>query len=102
MGLFDKEKKKKADFSNVQSGSSTNAPKSAPGKAMDPASQRTSESTTYTVRKGDTLSAIAQRTYGDANEWRRIYEANRDSIDNPDLIHPGQELNIPRDERGSR
>jgi nucleoid-associated protein YgaU len=51
---------------------------------------------TYTVKKGDSLSKIAKRTYGDAQQWRRIYEANREIIgDNPDLIHPGQALKLP-------
>ena len=91
MGLFDKDKKK-ADFSDVQSGSSTTAPKQA-----DAAAGRH----TYTVQKGDTLSAIAKREYGDANEWKRIYEANRDTVKDPDLIHPGQQLTIPaRTEQG--
>ncbi|REJ75752.1 MAG: LysM peptidoglycan-binding domain-containing protein [Acidobacteria bacterium] len=48
--------------------------------------------TTYTVQSGDTLSAIGQK-YGVA--WRDIFEANRDILDNPDLIKPGQELKIP-------
>jgi nucleoid-associated protein YgaU len=56
---------------------------------------RAASANTYTVKKGDTLSAIAQREYGDANEWRRIYESNRDKIDDPDLIHPGQQLTLP-------
>jgi nucleoid-associated protein YgaU len=50
---------------------------------------------TYTAVKGDSLSKIAKREYGDANKWRQIYEANRDVIDNPDLIEPGQNLIIP-------
>jgi len=33
--------------------------------------------------------------YGDANKWRKIYEANPDSIKDPDVIHPGQVLKIP-------
>lgn len=86
MGLFDKKKKPKADFSGVKSGSSTGAPSDA--EKMSPAR-------TYTVKSGDSLSAIAKREYGDAGAWRRIYEANRDQIDDPDLIHPGQELKIP-------
>jgi nucleoid-associated protein YgaU len=52
-------------------------------------------SRTYVVVKGDSLSRIAKREYGDAQEWRRIYEANRDVIDNPDLIYPGQTLRLP-------
>ena len=51
---------------------------------------------TYTVVKGDSLSKIAKRQYGDMNQWPRIYEANRDQIKNPDLIYPGQKLKIPR------
>jgi nucleoid-associated protein YgaU len=50
---------------------------------------------TYTVVPGDSLSKIAKREYGDAQQWRRIYEANRDLIQNPDLIYPGQVFRIP-------
>lgn len=53
----------------------------------------------YTVAAGDSLSKIAQREYGDASQWRRIFEANRSTISNPDLIHPGQVLTIPSDRR---
>jgi nucleoid-associated protein YgaU len=48
----------------------------------------------YTVAKGDTLSEIAGRY--DGVTWREIWEANRDQLDDPDLIHPGQVLKIPR------
>jgi nucleoid-associated protein YgaU len=92
MGLFDR--KDKPDFSNVQSGAS-----SRPDTTGQPVADRTE---TYTVKSGDTLSAIAKREYGDAGEWRRIYEANRDQLDNPDLIHPGQELRLPSREGGAR
>ncbi len=47
----------------------------------------------YTVKSGDTLSAIAQRYYGDGNEYMKIAQANR--IDNPDHIQAGQRLKIP-------
>ena len=69
------------DFSDVQGGSSSTAPK--------PAGQ------TYTVVKGDSLSKIAKQFYGDAQQWKKIYEANKDSIKNPDLIYPGQTFRIP-------
>jgi nucleoid-associated protein YgaU len=52
---------------------------------------------TYTVVKGDSLSKIAKREYGDMSKWRKIFEANRDVIDNPDLIEPGQSLIIPEE-----
>lgn len=85
-GLFDKNKPK-ADFSDVRSGSSSTAtPKAASGSA------RTGS---YTVVAGDSLSKIAQRHYGAASKWRVIYEANRDKIKDPDLIHPGQVLTMP-------
>ncbi len=51
------------------------------------------DSTTYTVQSGDSLSKIGSK-YGVS--WQTIFEANRDKIDNPDLIHPGQELTIPQ------
>ena len=53
------------------------------------------EPRTYTVKGGDSLSKIAKNFYGDAMQWKRIYEANRDKISNPDLIHPGQVFVIP-------
>lgn len=88
MGLFDKKPDRpKADFSNVESGSSTQPQAQVPGGSFGV--------TTYTVKAGDSLSAIAQSEYGDATEWRRIYDANRDLLDDPDVIHPGQELKIP-------
>jgi hypothetical protein len=49
----------------------------------------------YTVKSGDTLRKIAQHVYGNELRWRMIYNANRDKINNPDLIRPGQELVIP-------
>jgi nucleoid-associated protein YgaU len=94
MGLFDrkdkdagkKEKEKKADFSNVQSGSSTTA---------KPADVKAAGSRTYTVKGGDSLWKISEEMYGDGNQWNRIYEANRDRIKDPDVIQPGWVLNIP-------
>jgi nucleoid-associated protein YgaU len=48
---------------------------------------------TYTVQAGDSLSKIASRYSGVS--WKEIWEANRDQISDPDLIHPGQVLKIP-------
>ena len=61
--------------------------------AAAPSPSATAAPQTYTVQRGDTLSAIAKRFYGHAGEYRRIAAAN--NIANPDLIHPGQQLVIP-------
>ena len=50
---------------------------------------------TYTVKSGDTLSKISKQFYGDANEYMRIFYANRDKLRDPDKIQVGQELTIP-------
>lgn len=68
---------KMPDFSNVQSGSSSTAEK------------------TYVVVSGDSLSKIAKREYGNANDWPRIFEANKDILKDPNKIYPGQKLRIP-------
>lgn len=100
MGLMDKilgkdddDDKKKADFSNVRSGSSSTAPAPMPGAPAPGAAAGTQR--TYTVQAGDSLSKIAKREYGDASQWKKIHEANKDLIKNPDLIHPGQTLKLP-------
>jgi nucleoid-associated protein YgaU len=49
----------------------------------------------YTVVKGDTLSKIAKEFYGNANEYPRIFEANKPMLTHPDKIYPGQNLRIP-------
>jgi nucleoid-associated protein YgaU len=103
VGIFDKlgkkDEKPKADFSNVQSGSSSTAPEPAaptPAPAPTGTTGTTAAEGSYVVVAGDSLSKIAKREYGDMNQWRRIYEANKDQISDPDLIHPGQKLRIPR------
>ena len=52
---------------------------------------------TYTVAKGDNLSRIAQHFYG-RQDWKRIFDANRDQLSDPDRIQPGQVLKIPAPE----
>ena len=84
------------DFSGVE-GSADTVP--ATGNASGTESAAVTPSSTgaqhYVVKSGDTLSHIAQRHYGRASDWRRIYDANRATINNPDMIHPGQELVLP-------
>lgn len=50
---------------------------------------------TYTVKAGDTLSKIAKEFYGNANDYNKIFEANKDQLSSPDRINVGQELKIP-------
>jgi nucleoid-associated protein YgaU len=82
----------KPDFSDVISGSSSTAP-SAQAQQGGPAPQGAGRM--YSVQPGDSLSKIAKKFYGNANDWKRIFEANRDRIKNPDLIQPGWTLKIP-------
>lgn len=105
---------RKPDFSRVQSGASSQ-PADAGGKA-DPEGGRPDFSNvvsgadsvpadqggagsigarSYTIEKGDTLSAIAKRVYGKASYWQQIFDANRDTLDNPDRIFPGQVITLP-------
>ncbi len=76
---------RRPDFADVQGGSSSTAPTPRPVE----------QQRSYTVVAGDSLSKIAKREYGDATKWRAIFEANKDKIKDPDLIHPGQVLTLP-------
>lgn len=49
----------------------------------------------HTVKSGDTLGEIAKHYYGNAGKYTAIFEANKDILNNPDVIHPDQELKIP-------
>jgi nucleoid-associated protein YgaU len=49
----------------------------------------------YEIKSGDTLGAIAKQFYGKASQYMRIFEANRDIIDDPNKIYPGQKIRIP-------
>ena len=55
----------------------------------------TSVYTRHTVKSGETLGKIAKQYYGNPSKYQAIFEANRDILKNPDLIHPDQELIIP-------
>jgi nucleoid-associated protein YgaU len=81
----------KPDFSDVVSGSSSTAP--SPSKAAAAGDVPTARM--YIVQGGDSLSKIAKKFYGDANAWKRIFEANKDVVKNPDVIQPGWKLQIP-------
>ena len=90
---------KKADFSGVSAKVDSTAdqvPK-ADFSGVSSSVDSTAEVVggTYTVEAGDTLSKIAKAHLGNANAWNKIYEANRDQLDDPDKIKPGQVLKLP-------
>jgi nucleoid-associated protein YgaU len=99
---------KKPDFSNVQS-SVTSTEQERPDFSNVQSSVTSTEeitggggggggagAQTYTIEKGDTLSAISKRFYGKAKFWSQIFEANRDVIENADKIFPGQVIKLPQ------
>ena len=91
---------KKADFSGVTASVDSTAPQvekadfSGVTARVDSTAEIVGEQT-YTIEKGDTLSKIAKEHLGNANAWKQIFEANRDTIDDPDRIFPGQVIKLP-------
>ena len=69
------------------------APQSSSGMSQPPAPAPT---ISYTVQSGDTLSGIARKFLGNANDYMDIFNANRDHLSDPDKIKPGQVLKIPQ------
>lgn len=55
------------------------------------------EATTYKIKSGDTLWAIAKKYYGDGSKYTVIYSANKGIIEKPNLIYPGQVITIPKE-----
>jgi nucleoid-associated protein YgaU len=60
-----------------------------------PAAPAVAQPRIYEVVSGDSLSKIAKHFYGDAAKYQKIFEANRDQLKDPNLIKPGQKLQIP-------
>jgi nucleoid-associated protein YgaU len=89
---------KKADFSGVSATVDSTEQKAADFSGVTASVDSTEQivgGTTYTIEKGDTLSKIAKEHLGNANAWKRIFEANRDVLDDPDRIFPGQVIKLP-------
>jgi len=63
--------------------------------SLAPATPAAAAQKTYTVAAGDSLSKIAKQFYGNANEYMKIFNANKDKLTDPNNIKPGQELVIP-------
>jgi nucleoid-associated protein YgaU len=100
------ETKVKADFPSVLT--SSPKPRSKPTTTDDvkdfttlvepksvPADGQAEKATVVKVRRGDSLWRIARRHLGKGKKWAKFYAANKEKIDNPDLIYPGQVLIIP-------
>jgi nucleoid-associated protein YgaU len=72
-----------------------NTPRPQPAPSGAASGQRTTQQREYVVKPGDSLSKIAKQVYGNAADWQKIYQANRNTIKDPDLIHPGQKIILP-------
>ena len=83
------------DFSNVKGGGSSTAKSDTPDFSNVQGGGSSTATKIYVVKSGDSLSKIARNEYGNANEWKRIFEANTDILKDPDKIFPGQKLKIP-------
>lgn len=71
-----------------------------PKRALTPASleeapQATDGGNFVVVRKGDTLGTLAKRLYGDGKAYRKLFEANRDQLRNPNSVTIGMRLRVP-------
>jgi nucleoid-associated protein YgaU len=89
---------KKADFSDVTAKVDSTEQKAADFSDVTAKVDSTEEiigERTYTIEKGDTLSKIAKEQLGQASAWKQIFEANRDVLDDPDRIFPGQVIKLP-------
>lgn len=78
-----------ASFSDLAADISIDSTLPSPATSAAPTEQ------TYSVQPGDTLSKIARQFYGDAGQYMKIFEANKDKLKDPNQIQVGQELNIP-------
>jgi uncharacterized protein YidB (DUF937 family) len=86
-GRFGNNEEADAAIATADTGSAAQAaPSAAPAAA---------QAQTYTVVSGDNLSKIAKHFYGNANDWPKIFDANRDKLSDPDRINVGQVLRIP-------
>lgn len=71
------------------------APAAAAAAAAAASSTSTIAARTYEVKPGDSLSKISKEFYGNANQYMKIFEANKDQLSDPDKIKPGMKLSIP-------
>ncbi len=94
--VWDQIKTVDSSYSDLIADITVNESTQAPRTQTAGASVGSGQSTrTYTVQSGDSLSKISKQFYGNANEYMKIFEANRDRLSNPNEIKPGQQLVIP-------
>jgi nucleoid-associated protein YgaU len=91
--IWDAIKKVDPSYADLSADITVN-PAAAAGQG-GPAGTASAPAGSYTVQKGDTLSKISKQFYGDANAYKKIFDANRDQLKDPDKIQPGQVLRIP-------
>ena len=70
-------------------------PKPAAAEAPEAPAEPEEKTEIYEIVSGDTLGGIAKKYYGKASAYMKIFEANRDIIDDPNKIYPGQKIRIP-------
>ena len=92
--IWDEIKRIDSGYSDLSADISV-APGGAAAGQGGPAGAATAPMKSYTVQKGDTLSKIAKKFYGEANAYKKIIEANKDQHKDPAKIQPGQVLRIP-------
>lgn len=86
------EQMEKAGFKKPVSAAGQKPAVAATQSAQPPAAE---ETRFYVIQKGDTLSGIAKQFYGNAMKYPQLFEANREVIEDPDKIYPGQKIRIP-------
>ena len=91
--IWNEIKKIDSQYSDLTADITVNSEVPAPQTASTAPGQQTGQK--YTVQSGDTLSAIAQKFYGKASQYNKIFEANRDQLSDPNHVRAGQELVIP-------
>lgn len=80
---------------SMKNSPSTTTSTPTPPKTDKPVVTPTVQTKTYTIKKGDTLWAIAKKYYGKGSEYPKIFNANKDKIKDPNKIYPGQVIKIP-------
>ena len=73
----------------------TAPPPTAPARSTSSATAAAVAPKTYTVKSGDTLSKIAKEHLGNANDYMKIFDLNKDQLTDPNKIKPGQVLRLP-------